>query len=363
MVFNVVKIFTLGFLGFIFAFSLTPILTHFLYKYKLWRKEVRARAIDGGEVPFFQKFHTQGEIQVPRFGGLLIFGATLLLIFLFFFISKLTDIWWLDKLNFLSRSQTWLPLFTLFWASLVGLSDDILQVLNFEKRNFFQKIWFGKKEYIAGGMSLTKRLTLVILLGLIGAFWFYSKLGWRTIHVPGVGDFSINGFYVPLFVITMMATYSGSVIDGLDGLAGGAFAAIFGAFSGIALFRGQIDIAAFCAVITGAILAFLWFNIPPARFYMGETGILGLTTTLTVVAFLTDSVLILPIIGFLLVVESASVILQLLSKKFRRKKLFLAAPLHYHLEAKGWPHYKVTMRFWVVGVVMAIIGVAIRLLG
>ena len=347
---NVIKIFTLGTLAFLVAFFLTPILTHFLYKYKLWRKEVRTKAIDGGDLPIFQKFHTKGEIHTPRFGGLLIWVTTLILIFLFFVISKITNIWWLDKLNFLSRSQTWLPLFTLATASLIGFADDILQV-------------FGKGKYIGGGLSLKKRLILVAIIGLIGALWFYFKLDWRTIHVPGVGDFGLDGLYIPLFVITMMAVYSGGVIDGLDGLAGGAFAAMFSAFAVIALFNGQIDIAAFSAVIVGAILAFLWFNIPPARFYMGETGILGLCATLTVVAFLTDSVLVLPIIGFLLVIESGSVIIQLLSKKFRHKKLFLAAPIHLHFEAKGWPHYKVTMRFWVIGVVMAIIGVAIRLLG
>jgi len=221
----------------------------------------------------------------------------------------------------------------------------------------------GKEQYIGGGLSLKVRLFLVFLIGLIGGLWFYFKLDWRTIHIPGVGDFPIGIWYIPFFVLVMMATYSGGVIDGLDGLAGGAFASIFGAYAGIALFRGQIDLATFCSVILGTILAFLWFNIPPARFYMGETGILGLTSALTVVAFLTDSVLVLPIIGFLLVIESGSVILQLLSKKFRKKKLFLASPLHHHFEAKGWPHYKVTMRFWVISIVMAIIGVAIRLLG
>ena len=161
----------------------------------------------------------------------------------------------------------------------------------------------------------------------------------------------------------MMATYSGGVIDGLDGLAGGAFAAIFGAYAVIALFLGQINLAAFSAVILGAILAFLWFNIPPARFYMGESGMMGLCAALTVIAFLTDSVLVLPIIGFLLVIESGSVILQLLSKKFRNKKIWLAAPIHHHFEAKGWPAYRVTMRFWVIGVVAAIVGVTIRLFG
>lgn len=347
---DVVKIFTLGAAGFIIAFLLTPTLTHFLYKHKLWRKEVRQKAIDGGEVTFFQKFHKEGEVKVPRMGGVLIWGTVLITIFLFWLLSQIADIWWLEKLNFLSRGQTWLPLFTLIAASLLGLADDVLQI-------------FGKGKYIGGGLSLKKRLLVVALIGLIGALWFYFKLDWTTIHIPGIGELEINGWYIPIFVLVMLAVYSGGVIDGLDGLAGGAFASIFAAFAGIALFLGQIDIAAFCAVILGALLAFLWFNIPPARFYMTETGTMGLCATLTVIAFMTDSVLVLPIIGFLLVAESGSVILQLLSKKFRHKKIWLSTPIHQHFEAKGWPHYKVTMRFWVIGAVMAIIGVTIRLLG
>lgn len=346
---SVIKIFTIGALGFLLAFLITPALTHFLYKYKLWRKEVRTKAIDGQELVYFQKFHAQGETNIPRFGGLLIWIIPLILALLFFLLSK-TDIWLFQKLNFLSRSQTWLPFFALIAASLIGLVDDIFQVK-------------GRGKYIGGGLGLKKRLILVGLIGLIGGWWFFVKLGWSTFHVPGIGDFEIGLWYIPLFFTVILATYSGGVIDGLDGLAGGAFASIFATFAGIALFLGQIDVAAFCAAILGALLAFLWFNIPPARFYMGETGTMGLCATLTVVAFLTDSVLVLPIIGFLLVAESSSVIFQLLSKKFRRKKLFLAAPLHLHFEAKGWPHYKVTMRFWVIGIVFAIIGLTIRLLG
>ena len=347
---DVIKIFTLGAISFIIAFLLTPILTHFLYKYKLWRKEARQKAIDGGEVSVFQKFHQEGETNIPRMGGILIWGTVLLIIFLFWGISQITDIWWLEKLNFLSRSQTWLPLFALITASLLGLTDDILQVS-------------GKGKYIGGGLCLKKRLFLVALIGLIGALWFYFKLDWTTIHIPGAGNLEINGWYVPLFVLIMLAVYSGGVIDGLDGLAAGSFTLIFAAFAGIALFLGQIDIAAFCTVILGALLAFLWFNVPPARFYMGESGMMGLCAALTVIAFLTDSVLVLPIIGFLLVIESGSVILQLFSKRFRHKKIFLSAPIHQHFEAKGWPHYKVTMRFWIIGAVMAIIGITIRLFG
>jgi len=352
---SVIKMFFWGAVSFLFAFFFTPLLTRYLYKYKFWRKEKREKAIDGGELPYFKKFHGDDEIRTPRAGGTLIWVTVLLLAFLFFVLSWINEffclnIWWISKFNFLSRSQTWLPLFALVSASLVGLIDDVLQVL-------------GKGKYIAGGLKLRWRLFLVFLIGLIGGWWFYYKLGYRTIHIPGNGDIYFGLLYVPLFIIVMLATYSGGVIDGLDGLAGGAFASIFAAFAGIALFNNQIDLAAFCSAILGALLAFLWYNIPPARFYMGETGIMGLCAALTVVSFLTDSVLVLPIIGFLLVIEAGSVILQLLSKKLLKKKIFLASPIHHHFEAKGWPHYKITMRFWVIGVVMVIIGLAIRLLG
>lgn len=352
---SVVKIFLLGTFSFAFAFSFTPFMSHYLYKFKLWRKSVRTKSIDGRDLEYFQKFHTDGETNIPRCGGLLIWITPLVLSFLFFSLDFLNkyfgfDSFWLSKLNFLSRPQTWLPLFALIFAALVGLSDDLLQI-------------FGKGRYIAGGLRLRYRLFLVGLIGFIGGWWFFYKLGYTTLHIPGNGDFFIGIWYLPLFIIIMLATYSGGVIDGLDGLAGGTFASIFAAFTGIALFRGQIDLAAFCAVILGAILAFLWFNISPARFYMGETGVIGLCCALTVVAFLTDSVLVLPIIGLILVIESASVLIQLFWKRFFSKKLFLASPIHHHFEALGWPHYKVTMRFWVIGVVAAIIGLAIRLLG
>jgi phospho-N-acetylmuramoyl-pentapeptide-transferase len=349
LVFSVLKVLILGAISFILAMLATPILTHYLYKYKLWKKSGREKSIDGKEMPVFKKFHGDQEVKTPRLGGVLIWTIPPILAIIFFILTEFNGTF-LQKLNFLSRSQTWLPLFAMVAASIVGLIDDLLQVR-------------GKGKYIGGGLSLRYRLGSVFLIGLIGGWWFYSKLGWTSLHIPGNGELLIGAWYIPFFVLVMMAVYAGGVIDGIDGLAGSSFSTIFGAYSIIALFRGQFDLAAFCAVVSGALLAFLWFNIPPARFYMGESGTMGLCTALTVVAFLTDSVLVLPIIGILLVAEAGSVILQQLSKKFLKRKLFLASPIHYHFEAKGWPSYKVTMRFWVIGLIAAIIGIAIRLLG
>jgi len=350
---SVIKVFSAGVVSFLIAFFIAPVFTDFMYKHKLWKKKVKEKTIDGKEADYFIKHHGKEEIKTPRLGGVLIWVTVLFVAFLFLIISRTFDFFWAEKINFLSRDQTWLPLFTIVSASLVGLIDDLLQVSE-------KPIQF--KQFFSDGLSLRFRIMLVALIGSIGAFWFYYRLGEEVIHVPGVGEIFLGVFYIPFFIIVMVAVYSGGIIDGVDGLSGGVFASIFTAYAVIALFQGQINLAAFCLAVVGSILAFLWFNIPPARFYMGETGVIGLTAALTVVAFLTGAVAVLPIIAVLLVVTSFSVIIQLLSKKFRGKKLFLAAPLHHHFEAKGWPPYKVTMRFWVIGAVAGIIGVVIHLL-
>ena len=348
-VLNVLKVFGLSGIAFAVGVSLTPILTHYLYKYKLWRKEVRQLAPDGRGTPIFAKLHKERETKVPRMGGILIWGVLLFLIYLVYFLS-LTGSPFFVKLNFLSRSQTWLPLFTLVAASLLGIVDDLWQTL-------------GKGNYLAGGMRFSWRLSLIIVIAIIGALWFYFPLEKHDIYIPFFGNIFLGWLFIPFFILVMLAIFSGSVIDGIDGLSGGVMAAIFGAYAGIAFFQNQIDLAAFSAVLVGAIAAFLWFNIPPARFYMGETGILGLTTSLAVIAFLTDAVSVLPLIALPLVLDSASVIIQLTSKKFFGKKVFLVSPLHHHFEALGWPSYKVTMRAWILAAVCAMVGMVIAILG
>jgi len=347
---NIIKILFLLAFSAILTVIWTPILTHFLYKHKLWRKFGKTESIDGRALPILNGLDKKRGVNIPRLGGALIWITTIFIAFLFSFLPNILKISWFEKINFLSRGQTWLPLGILLLASLLGLFDDILLI-------------FQKGQCRGGGMRFTRRLLLVLAIGAIGAWWFYFKLGWHTLYIPGIGDLEIGFLYFPLFVLTVLSCWSGGIIDGLDGLAGGSFAIMFGAFTVIAFSQAQYDLAALCSVLVGTILAFLWFNIPPARFYMGESGIMGLTTTLAVVAFLTDSLIVLPIIGGLLVIESGSDIIQIASKKFFGKKVFLSAPIHHHLEAKGWSAEKITMRFWIIGMILAVIGVSIRLLG
>jgi phospho-N-acetylmuramoyl-pentapeptide-transferase len=353
--FNTIKILILAFSSTIIAMMIGNFLVKYLYKIQFWKKQARAKTIDGQDAEIFLALHREKETTVPRGGGIIIWATVLIVSFICLLLANLTDIWWLQKLNFFSREQTWIPIFALLSASLIGLVDDIFVV-------------YGKGKYIGGGLKFRVRLILVTLIGLIGGCWLYFKLGWSSINVPLLFNFpegiviQLGLWYILLYIIVSLASWASGVVDGLDGLAGGVFSAIFGAFAIIALFQGLVDVAAFCAIILGTLFSFLWFNIPPAKFYMGETGILGLTMTMTAVAFITNSIVILPIISGILVIETGSVILQLLSKKFRKKKIWLSTPIHHHLEAIGWKTSQIVMRFWIIAVVLAILGVSIQLL-
>jgi phospho-N-acetylmuramoyl-pentapeptide-transferase len=351
MIIDVVKVFGPLTLAFAVGIAITPILSHYLYHYRLWKKVAGKVDPSGQETKIFNELHREREVGTPRLGGIIIWVSTLLTAGLLWlwawtFPSDLSE-----KLNFISRNQTWIPLATLLVGSLVGLADDWLEVT-------------GRGQYRAGGMPFKQRLTIVLALGLLLASWFYFKLDYREIFIPFVGELFLGWWFIPLFLLVIAGLFSSGVIDGLDGLAGGIMAIIFATYAGVAFSQQQIDLAAFSAVVTGGILAFLWFNIPPARFYMSETGILGLTLTLTVVAFMTDAVAILPLIALPLVATSLSVAIQLASKKLRGgKKVFRVAPLHHHFEAIGWPSYKVVMRYWIIGVVAAIAGLILNLIG
>jgi len=333
---NLIRVFSLTTIAFLVAILLTPLLSDLLYKYRL-TKQLREKTWDGEPARLFRKMHRLKK-GTPTMGGLLIWITAGVVTVLF---------------N-LSRSQTWLPLFVLVTSGTLGFIDDFLNV---------------RKVNLVRGMTANIRFLFQFAIAGFGAWWFYYKLGFDEIRIPAAellnlpSMVDIGWLYIPLFVLVVVFLSNAvNITDGLDGLAGGTLAASFAAIMGIALVQQQVGIAAFAGTIIGALLAFLWFNIYPARFFMGDTGAFALGATLAVLAFLTNTVLLLPIIGFIFVIEAASSLLQRFSKQYWGRKIFRIAPLHHHFEAVGWPEAKVTMRFWVIAAVMAGIGLVIGLI-
>lgn len=331
--------------SFLTGLILTPFISNFLYKYKMG-KNIRD---ESANTPVFTKLHAK-KAGTPTMGGIIIWGSVCLVIFLFYIIDFIFPTCQLASFNFFSRSQTLLPLGVMVSTALVGLVDDYMNI---------RKI--GPK---GGGLSMAHKSLIFILIAVIGALWFYLKLDWDVIRIPFLGNYTIGVWSIPLFIFILFATtFSVNEIDGLDGLAGGTLFFAFLAFGTIAFMQGRFDLAAFCGAIVGALLAFLWFNIPPARFFMGDTGSLSLGVTLGIVAMLTNTIFLLPVIGILFVIESLSVIIQLTSKRLRNgKKVFISSPIHHHLEAIGWSEAKIVMRFWIIGSISAIIGLIIAII-
>lgn len=321
----VTKILGLASLSFIIAFLWAPFLLKFLNKYTLG-KQIRRDA----NAPIFQALHQKKEGTLTM-GGILIWATTVFLV-LFFWL-------FFPKLNFLSRKETFLPLASLIFAALVGLVDDLLV------------------------LEMRHRLWLYAAIAAIGAWWFYAKLEWRELHLPFWGDVNIDGWYIAVFLFIIIGTaFSVNESDGLDGLAGGLLLIAFLSYAAIAFVQKRFDLAIFCATIIGSLLAFLWYNIYPARFFMGDTGAMSLGVTIGVIAMLTNTALYLPFILFIPMLESLSVIIQISSKKILKRKIFLSAPLHHHFEAKNWPETQITMRFWIINLVTAIIGLVLFLI-
>lgn len=342
----ILKVLLPAVISFVVGILMTPLLTHYLYKYKVWKKQGGKTAIGGHEAVEFNRLKGENETKTPRMGGIVIWGSILITISILFLLTIILDNQFISDLFFLSRSQTWIPFTALFIGAAIGFLNDYYDV-----------------QHEGSGVRLSVRLILISVLATFIGWWFYEKLGVTTIGIPFAEPLEVGILLIPLFVLLTNALYASGVIDGIDGLSGGVFAIIFSAYSGVAILYSQYDLAAFCAMVTGAILAFLWFNIPPARFWMTETGSMALTLTLAVVVLMTDQLVggygisLLPIIGFLLVITVVSNVIQITYRKATGKKFFRIAPLHHHFEAIGWPSYKVTMRYWIIGMICAVLGV------
>jgi phospho-N-acetylmuramoyl-pentapeptide-transferase len=334
------KIFSLTTISFLLALVVTPLLTNVLYKYKLG-KNIR----EDGTTPIFSKLHASKK-GTPTMGGVLVWFVAGFLAAAFWFLDRVLDLHALHNFNFLTRRETLLPLGAMVGAALVGLADDFLDIKQ-----------LGHK---GRGLRFRLKVLLYALVAVIGAWWFYFKLGFDYLHVPFYGNISLGLWFLPFFILVVVGTsFAVNETDGLDGLAGGVLLISFFAFALIAYMQGRENLASLIGVISGGLLAFLWFNVFPARFFMGDTGSMGLGVVLAIIAFLTNSVLLLPIIGIIFVLETLSFILQIMWRRLFRKKLFLSAPLHHHFEALGWPETKVTMRFWILSAVASISAVII----
>ncbi len=355
MITNALKLLVPTLLAFAIGIAITPSITKQLYRHRLWKRKARLnnateRAEDAMSSEFKKINNALEETSTPRIGGVIIWLSAILTVALVWITVRVTPIDIASKFDFFSRSQTWLPVAALLIGSTIGLIDDLMGIL-------------VKQGRFINGFPRKYMIGLVSLFGIAMGSWFYFKLGATALSIPFYGTLVVGWLFIPIFLIVTLATFSSGVIDGVDGLAGGVMAVIFGAYALISYLGNQIDIATLSLVITSGILAFLWFNIPPARFYMGETGMLGLTFALTTIVFLTDTLVIFPIIAFPLVATSFSSFVQIFSKKFFKKKVFRVAPLHHHFEAIGWSRPKITMRYWVLSLMFAVFGVIVWLLG
>lgn len=352
MIFDAARVLIPFVIAFVIGISIAPILTHYLFKYKAWKKHGgKGKGMgDSRGTPLFDDLHREREVSTPRMGGILIWSSALITAGLLWLLAGFFGEPF-GRFDFVDRGQTWLPLVALVVGAFVGFFDDILEITR-----------------STGGLSLRWRLLVVSIVGLSAGWWFYDKLDVSAVGIPFVGPFELGIFFIPFFLVVTLAIYASGVIDGIDGLAGGVFAIIFMAYAGIAFGQEQVALAAFAATVAGAIFAFLWFNVPPARFYMSETGSMALTLALAVTAFSADTlgegvgVAVLPIIALPLTATVLTNVLQVVWKKVFKKKLFRIAPIHHHFETMGWPAYKVTMRYWIITIIAGIFGIAIALL-
>lgn len=328
------RTFILSVAAFVLAMALTPVYTFIAYRFKFWKKQ-RTESTTGELLKIFTKLHAaKFKRNIPTMAGTVFVLAIVVVTFIF---------------N-LDRRETWLPLAALAGGAVVGLIDDIINIR-------------GKGKGVAGLRSSLKFM-MITAIGVALGWFFFAKLGFSSVTIPFIGVWNLGWVIVPLFAFVVVATGNAvNISDGLDGLAGGLAAIAFGGFGIIALLQGNPLMAGFCFTVVGALLSYLWFNIYPARFFMGDVGSFALGTSLGVVAMLTNSLFILPIIGLVFVLEAGSSLLQIASKKLFKRKIFISAPVHHHLEAIGWPETKVTMRFWVIAAVMSFVGVMVALAG
>jgi len=333
---NLIQIFAYSGFAFFFAVLLYPDLIRLVQRLKM-TKTIRDTSVMGDDAPIFKKYHAH-KAGTPSMGGVLIVVSVLFTVLL----SRVFSYFGIIDYSLLSRGETYLPLATLVVVGVLGAVDD-----------YFNSIEKGSHK----GLSSSVKWWSLVAFALVGAAWFTFKLEWSIITVPLLGQVDIGLWYFPFFMLVVIGTsHAVNVSDGLDGLSGGTLSIAFGTFAAIAYLHGLPILATFCCIIVGALIAFLWYNVPPASIFIGDTGALSLGATLGVVAMLTDSVLLLPLIGIIYVVTIFSSLTQILSKKYLKRKLWPVAPLHHLFQHWGWSETQIVMRYWIIAALSAVIG-------
>jgi phospho-N-acetylmuramoyl-pentapeptide-transferase len=340
-----------AFFASLFGFLFSPFLLRLLTNYRMWKRVARADGnVDEVSKAFEAVHNAAAEKRTPRVGGVIILAGLIATVIFLVLMQTIAPGSLAGSIDFTSRNQTLIPIFVFVVMGCVGLGSDLLQ------------IYSRSKIYTQG---YPRGLFLLLMLGfvLFGAYWFYVKLAVTTVVIPVIGVVSLGWAFVPFFVFAAYGIFSSGVIDGIDGLAGGVMMIVYVAYGIIAYNQAQFDIAAYCFAVAGSILPFLWFNVPPAQAYMGEVGMLALTSSLTFVAFLTNQVILLPIIAFPLFLTALSSFIQIIAKKFFKTKIFLVAPVHHHFQALGWSNERIVMRYWIASLLFALAGVVLALIG
>jgi phospho-N-acetylmuramoyl-pentapeptide-transferase len=359
-----------GLISCIAAALWAPLLTRFLYRFRLTRQAEYDSTLGLSE--------RAGKIGTPIMGGLLVVIT----------VASITCVsnW--------ERKWTWVPIGVMLLAALLGGIDDVLHIYGHERRSrklsqvfklirihrhWYARLWYTLtlpwhafkrlsvwlSRHPGRGVHVHEKLLLQFIAGGITAYWIYFKLGesWRSLHVPFDGMINAGFWLIPLIIFCVMITANAvNVADGMDGLAGGALIITFTALTVLSWIEGLPEITLLNATAIGSLLTYTYFNIKPARFQMGDVGSLGLGALLAINAIVMNKMLFLPFLAFIFYAELASVVLQVGSRHLFGKKIFSMAPIHYHFALRGWSEEKTVMRFWVVHAAVVLLGMWVALI-
>ncbi len=336
------------FVSFIFNLSLIVPFINFLYRLKFQRAEQKTKDAFNKPTPIFDRFH-QHKTGTPVGGGILIILTTIFIFALFsllfiFFDKKITA-------NYPSvAAEIKILLFTYISFAFLGVYDDLSKIFFWKKQRFF-------------GLRLRHKFIIETILALIIAFWLFFDLKIDIVHIPFFGVYKISYFYI-LFATFVIVAFANAVniTDGLDGLASGVLMIALSCFWLVS--RSILDVpnSLFIASWLGGLMAFLYFNIYPSRLFLGDAGALSFGATFAVVGLILGKAFVLPIVGAVFVVEIFTSLVQLLGKKFLKRKIFPVAPFHLLLQLRGWEEPKIVMRLWLVSLVFAVFGLMVALM-